>query len=414
MFGRYRGTRLQRSIDRPLITMLDRKPLLRYGDMVFTRAWANFFLYGGVLTGPFPANTLATRNIGGRTVGQWEGARDSVFYPSDQANTNPAWSPANVTFTPNAVLAPDGNTTADEIIENNINAGIGIYAGSSGGAAAASWTFSIWLRNNNRRYIDVRLYGNAATEWGAITVDLQAGTVTQAQKGAGVTAAITSHIIASIVGGYFVALTVTFNGARDVYACLDFADSATPALDANLGYCICAGDGTHSVYAWGLQIERAATFRSSYIVTIGSGVTRPPDVGYWPAAVVPAAIASGRWSVDVIPEFSDTEASAWHMIASYSGTILDYFGIERTGGVTYVSVYDAATLAVRRAITFSREQKMTFTFDCVAGSVTVSGATIGNGTTVGVPWVHVISDVYWGSWTSGASLHFFGKLSEPY
>ena len=379
MFGRYRGTRLQRSIDRPLITMLDRKPLLRYGDMVLIRAWANFFLYGGVLTGPFPANTLATRNIGGQVCGQFEGTRINREEKSQDITVmTGGWTAyGGGTGTAGDVGAdPLGNVTADRVTLG-ADANSCIYKGAGGPLVppipGSPATISGWMCTESGTKT-FRLGWTDRDGVDQLSADFTATTAWQ----------YFSFSIASVgVGG---------------------ASLYNKIVNGSAG---AAG----SILVWGIQLEEYI-FSSSYIPTAGSVITRPPDVGYWPAAKVPAAIknATGPWSVDVYPEWSSAESPIAAYVMSW---INDWFGL-----VWSVNRFQWWAVGGMKgetaALTFSRNQKMAITIDPIALTITISGATTGNGTTPLVAFAGTgAADVYCGI-SASLTYPFFGLLSEPY
>jgi hypothetical protein len=81
-----------------------------------------------------------------------------------------------------------------------------------------------------------------------------------------------------------------------------------------------------------------------------------------------------------------------------------------------ILVYDidgAANLVVSNALTFSRNQIITITTDSVAGSITISGATTGDGTLTDTAWTTTTGDFAWGA-SNVFGNQCKGLISEPY
>ncbi|MCA9617404.1 MAG: hypothetical protein KC731_00185 [Myxococcales bacterium] len=152
-------------------------------------------------------------------------------------------------------------------------------------------------------------------------------------------------------------------------------------------------DGTNDVGAadyWGMQLE-AGAYPTSFIGADNATFTRAADTLV--ANLADAGIASDGYfdvSLTYAPLYSDAEAAANHDLVYIDDANRIYFDIAtktfiaKIGGVTTASA----------AVTFSRHQALTITVSHQASgvSLTVAGATTGNGTTTGAaqPALHPV------------------------
>jgi hypothetical protein len=162
---------------------------------------------------------------------------------------------------------------------------------------------------------------------------------------------------------------------------------------------------------WGYQLENGA-FPSQLIQSSGSATTRAVDDASVASASVPAAMRSGSFEIAITPRRASTAAAdnATETLLAYGAGTDNriYFNasnqiVVRQGGADVVTT---------GALTWSADQAITLTFDASAGSVTVAGATTGNGTTTDTSWTMPAGDVQVGN-DAALSTAFFGALSEP-
>ena len=187
-------------------------------------------------------------------------------------------------LTSDQATSPTGNVDATAFIEDSTagNTHIGnLIVGNP--VAAGTYTFSVYAKQNGRRYFYTRLNVDAASTniiYGVL-FDLAAGTVVNSGS-QGVTTS-TNHSIEDVGNGWYRCSVTLGNpsGLRlDVRIALQ--DSSTFTI-GGLGY---NGDGVSGVYVYGAQIEAGST-PSSYIPTSGATATRAADVLTIPAANMP-------------------------------------------------------------------------------------------------------------------------------
>lgn len=161
------------------------------------------------------------------------------------------------------------------------------------------------------------------------------------------------------------------------------------------------------------QLEPGA-FASSAIRTTTTAVTRSADACVIASASIPAWLRSGKWQTTIALECTSAEfiAAATEMtLFAFSTGTNDRISLVLDSGSMKVRVTQGgATRVTTSAITAtSRYLDITLTFDSAAGSVTVAGATTGNGTTTATAWTMQSGDVYVGN-VSGGTTPYFGEI----
>lgn len=173
-----------------------------------------------------------------------------------------------------------------------------------------------------------------------------------------------------------------------------------------------AASNDHVALFFGAQIEWGCEFASSLIEVTGAPATRLADDAAIADASVPAAMRSGSFQVVIRPRRASTQAND-----TSTGTLFAY----GTGTDNRIHIDSSNRIVVRQggvdvvttgALTWSADQAITLTFDAAAGSVTVSGATTGNGTTTDTAWTMPSGDVQVGN-DAALGTAFFGAISPP-
>lgn len=191
-----------------------------------------------------------------------ESRTNSLQYAEDF--TQSVWSKVGATISANAIEAPDGNTTADKLVEDTSTGSHRILATGTNGISLTSgltYTVSFFVKNAGRDYAYIRL-NNAGGDLVAGNVRLSDAAVTQTLTGT-ITATTYLNGWVRIVG------TGTSASTSIGYGELRASNSAT--------YASYTGDGTSGLYLWGAQLE-AGSFATSYIPTTTTALTRNADV----------------------------------------------------------------------------------------------------------------------------------------
>jgi hypothetical protein len=194
-----------------------------------------------------------------------EEARTNLVTYSEQFD-NAAWAKGDVTVTANAVIAPDGTTTADEIVENLVSNPHRVIKGGLPSVAGSDLTVSVFVKRGvgtRNCFIYLRRY--TGTGWGGCVLNFDTESLT-IQSG-------NNHKLTKLPNGWF---KVSFTGTADSTG-LGEGDLQISLVTNDISTQVYPGDGTSSIYAWGAQLE-AGSFPTSYIPTVASTVTRAADV----------------------------------------------------------------------------------------------------------------------------------------
>ena len=274
--------------------------------ITFTRATnGTYFNSSGVLT---TAGSGVARFDHKLENGSWvnkglliEEQRTNILLQSENLGTT--WTNFNTTDSLNVETAPDGTTTADEIIDNATNVAHYMQQVVTFNRNNTS-CFSVFLKSNNHQWVRLAIGSNTTNQVQAYfdLVNGVIGTVQNLNSGSGATATMTD--VGD--GWYRCSLAGASNdgGANQGYA-IALAES-----DGNGSY---SGTGT-SIYAWGMQAE-AGAFPTSYIKTTTASVTRNAD-------------QASMTGTDFSDWYNATEGTIFSQF-NYLGDITNYTGAPR-------------------------------------------------------------------------------------
>lgn len=218
---------------------------------------------------------------------------------------NLTWTVARGTVSANATAAPDGNTTADKIVEA---ASTGTHAPFQAVAlvSGATYELSVSAKAAERTWFAVDLEDGAGTH--VTLFDLANGSIGTNSSGN------TAVIVALGNGWYRCAVSRIVSGTSG-FAQFDLAISDS----ANMSY---AGDSSKGLYLWGANLTVAPL--SSYIPSTTGAATRGADS-------LPLSIPSGRSQVIVTFDEGSTQTISGLSPGSYTPTALSRPNLKRLG-----------------------------------------------------------------------------------
>jgi hypothetical protein len=189
-----------------------------------------------------------------------EEARTNLLTYSEQFD-NADWTKNATTVTANAVVSPDGVTSADKVLENGTTGTHWIFQSKT--TTAVATTFSVYMKAAERSWGMMRLRDSATNDRYA-WFNLSTGAVGTVQTN--LTASMTD-----VGNGWYRCVATISAAVAGTNPCVAGPASA----DNTVSYTGVLGDG---IYLWGAQLE-AGAFATSYIPTTNNplGVTRAAD-----------------------------------------------------------------------------------------------------------------------------------------
>ena len=184
------------------------------------------------------------------------------FLTYSQDFTNGAWSKARATISASLFTAPDGTTTANELVEDSTTNSHPVYRTLGGFINGITYTLSVYAKASGRTSLRLAL---ADTAFVSIFADYNLTTV--ASSASGGTSTITS------VGNGWYRLTLTAvaiaSGNGAVYIQPDNPYQTSIYL----------GNGASAIYLWGSQLELGST-ANTYIPTTTTAVYGTPTLSF--------------------------------------------------------------------------------------------------------------------------------------
>jgi hypothetical protein len=189
---------------------------------------------------------------------------NSALY-SEQFN-NAAWSKNQSTISINSATSPDGNMSADKLVEDSSNAFHDINQLPFSTTGGQTYTFSIFVKPDTRSKIRIG-YG-ALVNFDAFGGDVFA-----------IIDVSNKSVISSVLSP-----TILFSDFENGYVRVTFLKQATGSGQFNLIFGLVnnsnaasyLGDGSSGLFIWGAQVE-AGAYATSYIPTLAASATRGAD-----------------------------------------------------------------------------------------------------------------------------------------
>jgi hypothetical protein len=234
---------------------------------------------------------------------------------------NAAWTKTRSTVSANAETAPDGQATADKLVEDG-TASNNHYAYTLATIAATTvYTWSIYAKAGERTWLGMSAYDGSTH---LTYFNLSAGTV-------GTNASGNTASIESIGDGWYRCVITRTSGAGTTGAIECYLAEG----DSDITF---SGDGTSGLYLWGAQLEAGSTV-TSYYPTTSSSATRP--AGYMDSWQ--NYLYDSNWQ-DVWPSVYPYESLEWESDNYWSGQYTE----EEISGYTTALVHILPSLKVAR------------------------------------------------------------------
>jgi hypothetical protein len=172
------------------------------------------------------------------------------------------WTKTTATISANATVAPDGTTTADKLIGNNLSTSSDV-ARAVTVTTATVYTSSFFAKAGESSWVQLIATGTTGTSPARLWVNLATGALGTNNSGFG-----TASVQSVGNGWYRISATFTTTGTTTNYI-------ITNATGDNInGF---AGDGTSGIFLWQAQLETGSVATSPIVTTAGTA-NRVADV----------------------------------------------------------------------------------------------------------------------------------------
>jgi len=234
---------------------------------------------------------------------------------------NAAWSKNECTITANAIVAPDGTSAGDKIVESVNNTTHWVFVNPSY-TSGTTYNASVYAKAGERTQIHLQVGGTSA--FGALTnaiFDLSTQTVVSSSNSP--TTSITD------VGNGWFRLTVSKTATA----------TASPQLQIGLASgntSTYTGDGTSGAYIWGAQLE-AGAFATSYIPTTAASATRNADA----ASMTGTNFSSWYNATEgtlFVQGSGRSDASARYAVSINDNTLNEFLGIRTINNLSSAGI----------------------------------------------------------------------------
>lgn len=167
-----------------------------------------------------------------------------------------AWTKSNVTVTANVVVAPDGTTTADELVNTAVTNVHDIEQGTITPTIGTLYRITWRVKKSTNRYVALGWWRTTGTAAGA-GFDLDTGTVT-GTGAIGTDYSATNATIAALGNGWYeIGVTVTGSASLQVAALFHRATAYTGGASTFLGESY-AGTTADKTFIWGADLRPAS------------------------------------------------------------------------------------------------------------------------------------------------------------
>lgn len=370
----------------------------RFADGAYTGASACSVDYGGVWT-DFAGGVAPIVTVGGRRYLQMETAKENQ-HTEVRSSDDDDWFKFNCTISADADNGPDGNASADKIVEDLGVAERHFIQESVTTVDTIPFCHSFYAKPDERSWFYCIMHGDGFPAHVSCNFDVGNGVI-------GTNSTCETKGIDASVNSYYRCYQSDVSDASVGGVVIN-----TELSDGDEGKTY-NGDGSSGAFVWNRQFE-IGYFPSSPINSGVAATTRAKDEFLWLEADVPNGLrgkitfnwicnqASGYMEDVTLCEWDESGAS--HNIRVwYDATDQKIYVDDET---------DVVTLVVSDALTITRGDNLKITLDPDNGGIKIAGATAGDCDNTNTAWSTSAGDVYWGNNEANGE-QCEGMISEP-
>jgi hypothetical protein len=237
-----------------------------------------------------------------------EPAATNLVVQSQEMTTGAGWSLTGLSSSADAVVAPDGTTTAETLTGDGASNTHSIASASISFTTGTAYTFSVYAKAGTGNFVQL-LGGNAVFPDIVVyaNFDLSGGGAV-GTKGT----STTTSSIEAVGNGWF---RCSFTATTDASTTSTFV--ACVATSSSMGRADTTTT-TNSIHLWGAQIETGSV-ATSYIPTLGSTVTRAVDNPGAALSSLPFSTSAGTLAARFIPRLGTVSGGGLVTTLLYAG-----------------------------------------------------------------------------------------------
>ena len=198
-----------------------------------------------------------------------DNGNNRLFQSEDFSNAT--WVKTRATVSADAIAAPDGQTTGDELIEDSTASATHLCAQLRTRTSVEEfWTGSVFLKKNTSQRIRLEVEDGAGNSAYAV-FDADTGTITESITEVGAAAWAQASIHDYGDGWYRCRVTAYMPASTNIRMEIYLCDGATNTITFN-------GDGTSGLYLWGADMKQTDQL-GHYVATAGAAVSGTEQTG---------------------------------------------------------------------------------------------------------------------------------------
>ena len=260
----------------------------------------------------------------------------NLLLQSEEFN-NASWTKDGISVSSNSLAAPNGQLTADTLVENSLNAAHFVQSSAITAASGVAHTFSVYAKAGTRSRLELLGFALSLTGRG---FDLSNGTTFANTAGLGEPSSFSIQPVGD--GWYRCSITANGNG---------LISSVRAYLNNGTSYAY-TGDGTSGLHLWGAQLQQSTTV-GEYVPT-GATINSAPRFDHDPLTGETLGLLVEEQRTNLLLRSGDLNDSSWeksdatiasNVVLAPDGTLTGDKLTENTNTSTHIAFQGSASLS---------------------------------------------------------------------